>query len=161
MEKLLNRLFFLVLPVLLGLSLTFSYYNAQKSVEIAEGLRQQNERLLGINDAQKQSLDTTKADIKDLKETLLCIGQFFNRDDRANLKITSYSPCKIENTVTGEVTVVPIFLAAPQTTSATPQAPGPTQCDVRNNGLPSSSNNNPCKQSKQSDNSQNKSDVKQ
>jgi hypothetical protein len=164
MEKLLNRLFFLILPVLLGLSLTFSYYSAQKSsenskraAEISERLQQQNERLLGINDAQKASLDTTKADIKDLKETLLCIGQYFSRDDRITLKITSYSPCKMENIKTGEVTVVPIFLAAPQTTAVTPQVSGQTQCDFRNSG--SSSNNKPCDKKSQSNSSQNKSEV--
>jgi hypothetical protein len=157
MERLLNRLFFLILPILLGLSLTFSYYNAQKSVEISEGLRSQNERLLGINDAQKESLDTTKKDIRDLKDTLLCIGMFFNYPDRINLIIDSYSPCVVRNTDTGKSTT--LSFSGQQATDVSPRESDQAQSGSRSNVSPSSSNDTSDDQPPQSDTSQVPSDV--
>lgn len=165
MEKLLNRLFFLILPILLGLSLTFSYYNAQKSsenskraAEISERLQQQNERLLNINDAQKQSLDTTKKDIKDLKDTLLCIGMFFNYPSRQNLVISSYDPCIVTNTETGETTTLSLSPGQPAT-AVSPQGSDQAQSGSRSNTSTSSPNTTPSVEPPQSDTSQIQGEV--
>lgn len=152
-ERLVNRIFFVVIPVLLGLTLVFSVYSSSRANQLADELRRQNETLVAIADAQKNSLETTRHDVADLKETLICIGMFFSSPDRAKLIITSYAPCIVENTDTGESREISL-----QTGSGSnkPSAPGGSQqSDLSSNTVPSSSSQNtPPQKPMQSDNSQ-------
>lgn len=53
-ERLVNRIFFVVIPVLLGLTLVFSVYSSSRANQLADELRRQNETLVAIADAQKK-----------------------------------------------------------------------------------------------------------
>lgn len=86
---------------MLGLTLGISYYNSLRSRQNGDKLIAINKQLVTINEQQKDALDATQKDIYDLKQTLLCIGIFFNYPNRQNLKIDSYTPCVITDTTTG------------------------------------------------------------
>lgn len=154
-ERLVNKVFFVVIPVLLGLSLVFGVYNSSRANQTAEQLKKQNEQLVAINDQQKESLETTRKDVADLKETLLCIGVFFSSTDRVNLRIKSYVPCVVENTDTGETRELNLTgEGSPNTPSGTGDS-SQTDSGQDNSESSSSSDNTPPQKPEQSNNSQN------
>lgn len=154
-EHLVNKIFFVVIPVLLGLSLVFGVYNSSRANQTAEALKKQNEQLVAINENQKKALDTTRGDVADLKETLLCIGVFFSSTDRANLRIKSYVPCVVENMETGESRQLTLTGEGSPNTPST-NGGSPKSDSGQDNSEPSSSSNNtPSRNQEQSDNSQN------
>lgn len=154
-ERLVNKVFFVVIPVLLGLSLVFGVYNSSRANQTAEALKKQNEQLVAINETQKKALETTRGDVSDLKETLLCIGVFFSSTDRGNLRIKSYVPCVVENLDTGESRELKL------TGEGSPNTPSANQDSQQSgsgqdNSVPSSSSDDtPSQQPGQSDSSQN------
>lgn len=154
-ERLVNKIFFVVIPVLLGLSLVFGVYNSSRANQTAEQLKRQNEQLVAINDAQKEALNTTRGDVADLKETLLCIGVFFSSTDRASLRIKSYVPCVVENTETGESRELTLTGEGSPNTPSTNGGSPKTDSGQDNSEPSSSSNNTPSRNQEQSDSSQN------
>lgn len=154
-EHLVNKIFFVVIPVLLGLSLVFGVYNSSRANQTAEALKKQNEQLVAINENQKKALDTTRGDVADLKETLLCIGVFFSSTDRINLRIKSYVPCVVENMESGEIRQLTLTGEGSPNTPST-NGGSPQNGSGQDNSEPSSSSNNtPSRNQEQSDNSQN------
>lgn len=144
-DKLANKVFYVLVPILLGLSLLFSFYNSQKALEAAEQLKEANEHLIAISERQEADLEVIRGDVKQLRETLLCIGEFFAKPDRENLNITSYSPCVIQDTSTGESQTINLSQQAPPEAS---QPPAQSQ-NNRGNANPSSNTtppNNPPQQ---------------
>lgn len=154
-ERLVNKIFFVVIPVLLGLSLVFGVYNSSRANQTAEALKKQNEQLVAINETQKKALETTRGDVADLKETLLCIGVFFSSTDRANLRIQNYVPCVVENTKTGESRELNLTGEGSPNIPSSAEGSQQTGSDQDNSVPSSSSNNTPQQQPQQSDNSQN------
>lgn len=153
-ERLVNKVFFVVIPVLLGLSLVFGVYNSSRANQTAEQLRKQNEQLVALSESQENALKTTRGDVADLKETLLCIGVFFSSTDRAKLRIKSYVPCVVENMDTGESRELTLTgEGSPNTPSTNGGSP---KTDPRQDtSVPSSSSNHtPPQQPEQSDSSQ-------
>jgi hypothetical protein len=158
MERLLNRFFFILLPVLLGLSLSFNIYTSGQNKKLLEQTLVINKQLQTLNEQQQKSLKTTQNDIRDLKDTLLCIGTFFNQTDRQDLKITTYSPCVIENTSTGEIKKITFSQYGIEAGSSSELlVDRQEQSSLRT----SSSNSSPQSNRTQSDNSQNVSDLSQ
>lgn len=153
-EHLINKLFFVVIPVLLGLSLVFSVYNSSRANQTAEQLRIQNERLVDISNQQKNALNTTRGDVADLKETLLCIGVFFSSTDRANLRIKSYVPCVVENAETGESRQLDLTGEGSPNTPSGSGGSRQSGSGVGNSEPSSSSNDTPSQIPAQPDNSQ-------
>lgn len=162
MGKLLDKFFYVFIPIMLGLTLTFTVYTVGQNQKLSEQIIKQNDRLEVIANQQKKSLEITQGDIADLKNTMLCIGLFFNRTDRTNLQITDYNPCVIVNTETGEETVVSFAnLQTGEETTSTSQAEDGNGRSVGTDMPLSSSNNNARTPPMQSDNSQNPSDNAQ
>lgn len=154
-ERLVNKVFFVVIPVLLGLSLVFGVYNSSRANQTAQELKRQNEQLVAINESQENALKTTRGDVADLKETLLCIGVFFSSTDRINLRIKSYVPCVVENMESGEVRQLTLTGEGSPNTPSTNGGSPQNGSDQDNSEPSSSSNNTPPQQPEQSDNSQN------
>lgn len=153
-ERLVNKVFFVVIPVLLGLSLVFGVYNSSRANQTAQELRKQNEQLVAISENQKEALDTTRGDVADLKETLLCIGVFFSSTDRADLRIKSYVPCVVENSKTGQSRELTLTGEGSPNTPST-NGGSPKNDSGQDNSEPSSSTNNtPSRNQEQSETSQ-------
>lgn len=153
-ERLVNKIFFVVIPVLLGLSLVFSVYNSSRANQTAQELRRQNDQLVALSDQQKNSLNTTRSDVADLKETLLCIGVFFSSPDRANLVISSYVPCVVQNTKTGDTRQLNLTGEGSPNTPSGSGGSRQSGSVVDNSQRSSSSNSTPSQQQPQPDNSQ-------
>ena len=103
MEKLLNRFFFIVLPILLGLSIAFSYYSARQNTIVLQQVKQLSEDNRNLTRQNKDLSQQVEKDTENINATLQCIFTFFSAEiDRPNTKIATYNPCVLENKVTGE-----------------------------------------------------------
>lgn len=122
MDKLLNRLYFIVIPVLLvvtGVVLAYTLSNNQR-------LTAQNEQLVAIGQQLKAQSTATHKDVEDVKSTLICIGNFFSIPNRTGVVIDSYAPCKITDT-NGKTTTLSASTSNQQNIGLAPVTLFPTQ----------------------------------
>lgn len=87
---------------MLGLSIAFAYANNVQTRDLIVQVKQLSQDNKTLSEQNKVLAEQTDKNIEDLRETILCIGTFFSRTDRANLKIETYNPCLISDSKSGE-----------------------------------------------------------
>lgn len=106
-DKILNRLYFVALPLLLLVAVPTLIYSAKSSHES----HQANIKLATVNMQLKDQVQSSENIVKEQDRHLQCILAFFGATDRANSRISSFEPCTIIHNTTGQSEILPLLPA--------------------------------------------------
>lgn len=133
-----NPLIERLLYVILLLTFVIVGVGTWTAVKTAVDLKEQNGTITAIQEGnqklleqQKQLLDAQSHGIENIRGSIQCVVTFFGIPDRTNLIISDYQTCTIEDTQTGDTTVLTVV---PSSNINSAEQSSSTNTPPQNNG---------------------------